>query len=309
MVKMRRRVEVAVFIGAVLILTTSLAGWANVTVDLQIGCRPQAMGGAFVAIADDVNAAWWNPAGIPQVERGAFSFLHSTPYGISGFTLDYLSWLTPQSLDFIKGGFALSYLRQATKLEEGEDGEKNEMVAPEMYILSVGGTAAENKLYYGLNLKGLALSAEHTREGDIKRGGFAADIGILYNITDRFSMGVVRRNMAASLGDEGFASTLRAGFAGRLMDGRLILAADFDSKEDVEGKEGRSWLSHFGVEWKVVPSFALRLGSDKGNFTAGFGFKFGLPGKLAPEGVLDYSYTSNEELGSTSRFSFTILFK
>lgn len=308
MVKMRRRLGVVVFAGAVL-LTTSLTGWANVAADLQVGCRPQGMGGAFVAVANDVNAAWWNPAGIPRVERGAFSFMHSNPFGISNFTLDYLSYVAPKTLGFIKGGFALSYLKQAAKLEEGEGETSNEMVAPEMYILSVGGTAAEDKLYYGLNFKGLALSAEHTSEGDIKRGGFAADIGILYRISDRFSMGVVRRNMAASLGDEGFASSLRVGFAGRLMDGRLILAADFDSKEDVEGKEGTSWFSHFGVEWAVVPSFALRLGSDKGNFTAGFGFKFGLPGKLAPDGILDYSYTSDEELGSTSRFSFTILFK
>jgi len=183
------------------------------------------------------------------------------------------------------------------------------MVAPEMYILSVGGTAVENKLYYGLNFKGIALSAEVTGEGDVRKGGFAADIGILYWISDRFSMGAVRKNMAASLGNEGFPGSLRLGFAGKFLDDKLILAADFNSKEDIEGEEGTTWQSHFGVEWKVMPSFALRLGSDKGNFTAGFGFKFGLPGKLAPEGVLDYSYASDEELGSTSRFSFTILFK
>lgn len=308
MVKMRRRVGIVVLAGIVVMLAGTGA-WANVAADLQVGCRPQAMGGAFVAIADDVNAAWWNPAGIAQVQKGAFSFLHSNPFGISDFTLDYLTYIAPQSLNFINGGFALSYLKQAAKLKEGEDGQSNEMVAPEVYLLSIGGTAVENKLYYGLNLKGVALSAEVTGEGDVRRSGVAGDIGILYKISERFSMGAVRRNMAASLGEEGFPSSLRVGFAGKLLDDKLILAADFNSKEDIEGEEGTSWQSHFGVEWTVVPSFALRLGSDKGDFTAGFGFKFGLPGKIAPEGILDYSYTSNEELGSTSRFSFTILFK
>ncbi len=308
MVKMRKRVGLVVFAGIALLVTGSVA-LANVAADLQVGCRPQGMGGAFVAVADDVNAAWWNPAGIAQVEKGAFSFLHSNPFGVSNFSLDYLTYAAPGTLSFIKGGFALSYLKQAAKLEEGADGTSNEMVAPEMYILSVGGTAVENKLYYGLNFKGIALSAEVTGEGDVRKGGFAADIGILYWISDRFSMGAVRKNMAASLGNEGFPGSLRLGFAGKFLDDKLILAADFNSKEDIEGEEGTTWQSHFGVEWKVMPSFALRLGSDKGNFTAGFGFKFGLPGKLAPEGVLDYSYASDEELGSTSRFSFTILFK
>src|SRR6186997_2028771 len=30
----------------------------------DVGTRAQGMGGAFVAVADDATAAWWNPAGI-----------------------------------------------------------------------------------------------------------------------------------------------------------------------------------------------------------------------------------------------------
>src|SRR5437660_7339533 len=30
----------------------------------QIGIRAQGMGGAFVAVADDATASWWNPAGL-----------------------------------------------------------------------------------------------------------------------------------------------------------------------------------------------------------------------------------------------------
>lgn len=306
MVKMRRKMVAAVFAGVLLVLVSSLAGLANVYVDLQPGARPEAMGGAFVAVADDGNAAWWNPAGIAQQEQGSATFLHATPFGISDFTLDYLSWNAPDTLDFINGGFAMSYLKQAAKLEE--EGGTNEMVAPEMYILSVGGTAAENKLYYGLNFKGTALSAEVTGEGTVRRGGFAGDVGILYKLSDRFSMGLVTRNLAASLGGEGFSRSLRLGLAGRLLDDKLTLAADFNSKEDVEGTEGTSWQTHIGAEWAVTDAVALRLGSDKGDFTAGFGFQFGLPGKFASDACVDYAYTSNEELGNTSRFSFTILF-
>jgi hypothetical protein len=44
------------------------AGLAPVTVSAQIyetvGTRAQGMGGAFVAVADDATATWWNPAGL-----------------------------------------------------------------------------------------------------------------------------------------------------------------------------------------------------------------------------------------------------
>ena len=31
------------------------------------GVRAQGMGGAFVAVADDASATWWNPAGLPGI--------------------------------------------------------------------------------------------------------------------------------------------------------------------------------------------------------------------------------------------------
>ena len=30
-----------------------------------VGARARGMGGAFVAVADDASATWWNPAGLP----------------------------------------------------------------------------------------------------------------------------------------------------------------------------------------------------------------------------------------------------
>jgi len=306
MVRIRKGLGVAILAGAV-VLSMSLGGWASIATDLEMGCRPQAMGGAFVAVADDVNAGWWNPAGIPQAEKSALSFLHSNPFGLGDLTLDYLSYVAPHSLSFMNGGFAFSYLQQVAKPEQGPTNESSDF--PEKtFVVSIAGLLPEDGLYYGVNLKGLSLSGD-VSTGTERRGGSAFDFGLLYKVNDRFSLGLVKRNISASLGNEGFPDTWRFGLAGRLMDNKLILAADFNSKENIEGKKGTSWQSHFGVEYKVKESLALRVGSDKGNFTAGFGFNFGLPGKFAPNGAIDYSYTPHDELGSTSRFSLTVLFK
>ncbi|MBI5699945.1 hypothetical protein HZC35_06580 [Candidatus Saganbacteria bacterium] len=43
-----------------LVLTLASQSFAN------FGARPLGMGGAFVAISDDANAAWWNPAGLAR---------------------------------------------------------------------------------------------------------------------------------------------------------------------------------------------------------------------------------------------------
>ncbi|GAF75594.1 unnamed protein product, partial [marine sediment metagenome] len=38
-------------------------------VDIMIGSRGYGMGGAYVAIANDPSAAYWNPAGLSQVDE------------------------------------------------------------------------------------------------------------------------------------------------------------------------------------------------------------------------------------------------
>ena len=46
-----------------------------------VGARALGMGGAFVSIADDATAAYWNPAGLAKVEKHAFSIMYSDSFG------------------------------------------------------------------------------------------------------------------------------------------------------------------------------------------------------------------------------------
>jgi len=39
-----------------------------------VGARPFSMGGAFVGVADDANATYWNPAGLAQLKPGVLHF-------------------------------------------------------------------------------------------------------------------------------------------------------------------------------------------------------------------------------------------
>ena len=59
------------FIKAVFFLffLSSTAGYAQNLQDDFYTVRPKGMGGAFVSIANDTNAGWYNPAGIARMRR------------------------------------------------------------------------------------------------------------------------------------------------------------------------------------------------------------------------------------------------
>jgi len=273
-------------------------------IDLQIGCRPQAMGGAFVAVADDINAGYWNPAGLKLIKEKGFGFMHSNPFNMSNVSLDYIAFVSPDALTWMKGALGLSYLRLGAKFEEGKGVADTRSGEENYYTLSVGGAIWEDSLYYGVNVKALSINFEDEES----RSGMGFDFGLLWKIDESFSAGMMMRNLSSRWGDENFPLEKRFGVAGRFLDNRLIVAVDLNSKKEVEGKKDY-WSAHFGAEGWLTDSLALRLGSDRGGLTAGFGFKFGGAKKGAPKGVLDYSYAENEELNFTHRFSLTILFK
>ena len=75
---MRKSAVLAVVAGIFLAFGASTAFAQMVGLDwvpTGSGARALAMGGAFTAIADDATAAWWNPAGLTQLERPEFSLV------------------------------------------------------------------------------------------------------------------------------------------------------------------------------------------------------------------------------------------
>ena len=45
-----------------------------------VGARALGMGSAFVAIADDATATYWNPAGLTKVKKHSFSAMYSDTF-------------------------------------------------------------------------------------------------------------------------------------------------------------------------------------------------------------------------------------
>jgi len=61
-----------------------------------VGARALGMGGAYVAIADDANAGYWNPAGLDQIVTPEFAYMHAERFA-GAVSFDYLGVAWPLS--------------------------------------------------------------------------------------------------------------------------------------------------------------------------------------------------------------------
>ncbi len=89
---------------------TKLAGEFLTT---GFGARALGMGGAFVSIADDASAIYWNPAGLVQLQRSQILFMHSERFGglVDYNCFGFSRPLSRAESGDVAGGIGLIWLR------------------------------------------------------------------------------------------------------------------------------------------------------------------------------------------------------
>ncbi len=63
------------WVAVIFIGTAAPPAPGQVRSQLHVGARPMGMGETFIGIADDANTLYWNPAGLPQLQRQEFTFI------------------------------------------------------------------------------------------------------------------------------------------------------------------------------------------------------------------------------------------
>jgi hypothetical protein len=189
---------------------TKLAGEFLAT---GFGARALGMGGAFVSIADDASAVYWNPAGLIQLGRTQILLMHSERFGS---LVDYNTFSLVRPLSRKKGrqaagGISVIWLRVSdiaftSHLGEPDvdfidtnsngvwdPGERrlwrpdrvrwesdNEIATYLSYSRRLGSRSA-----WGLNAKLIWKEI-----ADITSLGFGLDLGLLYQVTHRWRFGL-----------------------------------------------------------------------------------------------------------------------
>jgi len=152
------------------------------------GSRPAGMGEAFVAMADDASATWWNPAGLAFTEGRDVRLMHSN--WLPGFNLDDIyfdflaaSWDMPSLSG--KMGLSLIYLNEGDQTRTDEAGNVIGVITSKEYAIGLSyGTNLNPDLGFGLTTKLIVSDlASGVRVGSQVAGtgySFAVDLGTLW---------------------------------------------------------------------------------------------------------------------------------
>ncbi|HRE42122.1 MAG TPA: PorV/PorQ family protein [Ignavibacteria bacterium] len=294
---------------------------------IGVGGRPLGMGGAYVALVNDVTAGYWNPALLSKINYPQFSLMHDERFG-SLVNYDYGSIGIPFGSD---ASFGFSVIRMGIDdiadtrnalidlngngvLDPGErlDPDKITRFSTTDYAFYLTYSKKQSETFsYGANLKVLRRNI-----ADASAWGLGLDLGVAYNPVGRLFLGANIQDLTTtyiswSTGKkETLKPTAKIGSAYQFdfLNGVITPALDFDVRFDGRKSSANANLGpvsfdmHAGVEYTYRDLFSIRTGyNDIGNLTLGAGVKL-------PKINIDYSFAKfdgTSDLGNTHRISLT----
>ncbi|MFA6598354.1 MAG: PorV/PorQ family protein [Ignavibacteriaceae bacterium] len=310
---------------------TVIGKYAGEFLSIGVGGRPLGMGGAFVAIANDVTAGYYNPAGLAKLDYPQIALMHDERYG-NLVNYNYAAVAIPYGKDYT---FGVSVMRLGVDgipdtrkalydangdgiLDINTDRLNYDLITEfsnqDWAFYLTGAKRVNDNLYLGANVKILSRSiAEYTAFGI----GF--DVGAYYSPMENLMLGanvqdVTTTFVAWSTGrNELITPTAKVGAAYQIdfFAGRLLPAVDLDIRFENRRYASQfnigpvSFDPHFGMEYSYKNLFAIRAGyNDVKQFTFGAGIKL-------PKLNIDYSFarfnmSADDRLPDTHRISLML---
>ena len=275
---MRRLVLSTLMLSALAYASEVSAQAAAISVSIPPTGRANGMGEAYVAIADDATATWWNPGGLAFLDRKevSVSYAKLVPDLADDVFYTYPTYAMPVK-DWGTFGFGLVYLSYGSS--EGTDASGNSLGSFSSYEIAPTisyGTKLTSRLGVGANAKYIRvqLSPDFDGRGEGKGSTFAFDVAALYKVPgDLVNVGVAIQNLGGSLSfitddnKDPIYRNLKAGFAVRAYEQkqiRAIVIGDVNQllvKGDVVGGTSKypRPIYNFGGEVKYTSEVELAL--------------------------------------------------
>jgi hypothetical protein len=176
---------------------------AGVQVQIPVGARDIAMGGANIALTSGVDAIYWNPAGLPRMENVAVAQF-STMQIFNDIGVNYLA-VAYNDEDFGAIGFSIKSLGFGDipwTTTEDMDGESGRTFNPTFVTMGLTySRALTENVYLGLTAKLITESVPRA-----SASAFAFDVGLQYDQLggiENVSFGVTIKNIGTNLRYEG----------------------------------------------------------------------------------------------------------
>lgn len=307
------------------------AKYAGEFIAIGVGGRALGLGGAYSALANDVTAGYWNPAGLSKITYPQITLMHDERWaGLVNY--DYGAIAYPINA---RSTFAFSVMRLGVDNIENtqhagldvygnplppEQWQNFDRIDPSRityfnaadwaFFFSYAKKVNE-QFSYGTNLKIIRRELS-----DAAATGIGFDVGAQYLITEQFIVGanfqdVTTTFIAWSTGtNELLFPTLKIGSAYFIdaFNGRFAPTFDVDIRFENRRSASNihlgpvSFDTHSGIEFDYNNLVAVRLGySDIGSLNLGTGVHL-------PKLDIDYSFSKFDgvgQLGNTHRISLT----
>jgi len=278
------------------IITLLLATIYSLTVDASdnyfyplktgIGARTLGMGGAFCGLADDVTAAYYNPAGIAQLDGRQIAFMHTNRFNLDIY-YDYIGYAQPISY---LGSLGVSFARMKTgmiPITSTYDPITNVTLIDGYFefidnsFIFTWAKKLHPRVCLGTNLKFI-----HETFYDHAGRGTDLDIGLLFKPTPNVGIGlniqdflVGKMNWDGS--DDKLPIVIKTGIGAKFFNNRIRVACDTDFIAH------RPVVWHLGAEYALSPTFTVRFGSNDGDLGMGLSVKL-------KNWIFDYAYEDHD---------------
>jgi hypothetical protein len=280
---------------------------------IGVGARAAGMGGAFVGVADDATALFWNAAGIARIDpdKSELSFNHASwPAELSFDQIGYVFHVKS-----IPGAFGV-HARALTMdpMVETTAFQPDPLVGTgrtfDAGMLTAGFTYA--RFFTDKFSAGVTANLVYEGLAEFSQQTVAFDVGTLYDVgTLGMRIGMAISNIGSQLQfidrEARIPAIFRVGTSASLIDGaehKLIGAFEFSHPPD------NAERLNVGAEYNFRRFVYLRGGYninyDAEGLAGGVGFHF--PVSVVGKADLDYAYTDMLELGGSHRFSLRFLF-
>lgn len=302
--------------------------------------RAAGMGEAFVGLADDVSAVYWNPAGLAYQQGKQFTTMYVR--WLPQFNLEDLYYLFGAYRQDIEGlgtvGGSVTFLNLGDQTRTDETGNELDNFSSNEFAVTLSyATLLSENLGFGLNLRfvrsNLAPFSAGSQLEDGRANAFAVDIGVLKRkfFLENLSFGLNISNIGPKItyADRDQAdpipTNLRAGFAYRVLNqeynkvtlvfdvNKLLVNRDENGVDPVFKAFFTSWgnndlILNFGGEYWYADLIALRAGYNYDNtgnlkyLTIGAGIRYAIY-------QFDFGYVTGGQgnpLSDTMRFTLTI---
>lgn len=242
--------------------------------NLGVGARAQGMGGAWVALADDLSALYWNPAALIRLQPGDFE-------------AEIASFQNEKDVSFgFRGvgqlGSEIRFAAAMNFLERSSPGSLDER----WLSFGIAVPLNENELGFGIAAKPIFVRGPLP---ELSGNGFAMDFGFTgkWDISARAGLkwGLAFHDLMSGFRWKGgLKEKLPSWFSlglGATIGVDTMLGLDLSSLASGQAAPGRKQIIRGGVEtWILEGHIGLRMGyagrrTGPGQFTGGFSFRSG----------------------------------